>query len=530
MMQGIAQNILLLWGWKRLFVATMAGAVAALSMPPLNLMPALALSFPVAIWLLDGSTVGQGRFSFATLKSAFIVGWGFGFGYFVVGFWWLGAAFLVEDDAFAWALPLGVVGLPAALALFHGCGFVLARLFWSNGNRRIFAFAGGMAAVEWLRGVILTGFPWNSIGQALAGAEWTAQFASVVGLNGLTVLALLIFASPATLGSGVTAVQRWRMPVVALASIMAISGFGLWRIQTIRVAMVPDIKIRIMQPNLSQREKHRMNGQDVLSRYLKLSDRATTPGVSGIADVTHLVWPESPFPFLLAREQQALSQIAGLLKPRTVLITGAARSEDAVGPTGTARYFNSMHVIGPDGVILDSYDKTHLVPFGEYLPFRDIFGRLGLKQFIEVPGGFEAGIRRKPLAIRGMPAALPLICYEAIFPGELLAGGSRPSVLMNVTNDGWFGLTSGPHQHFAQARLRTIEFGVPLVRAANTGISAIIDPLGRVVNSLALGVEGVVDGPLPQALTATVYSDIGDKLAFIMLVCCFGLCIRTKLD
>jgi apolipoprotein N-acyltransferase len=527
-MQGIAQSILLVAGWQRLAVAMLAGAVAALSLPPLNLLPVLALSFPVAVWLLDGSTAGRGRLSWPTLKAAFGAGWGFGFGYFVVGFWWLGAAFLVEDDAFAWALPLGVVGLPAALALFHGLGFVIARLFWSNGTRRIFAFAGGMAAVEWLRGVILTGFPWNSLGQALAGPEWTAQLASVVGLNGLTILALVLFAAPASLGSGETPFQRWRAPVLALAVLVTVSGFGFWRLQTNQVAMVPDLRIRIMQPNLSQREKHRLSGQEVLSRYLKLSDRATTPGVSGIADITHLVWPESPFPFLLAREPQALSQIAGLLKPRTILITGAARSEDAVGPNDKVRYFNSMHVIGPDGAILDSYDKTHLVPFGEYLPFQGFFARLGLKQFVEVPGGFEAGLRRKPLTIKGMSAALPLICYEAIFPAELLAGSPRPSVLMNVTNDGWFGLTTGPYQHFAQARLRTIEFGIPLVRAANTGISAIIDPLGRIVNSLPLGVEGVVDGPLPQSLRTTIYSSVGDTLALGMLILCFGLCFRAK--
>ncbi|MGL4637378.1 MAG: apolipoprotein N-acyltransferase [Beijerinckiaceae bacterium] len=528
MIQNLSQQVLLLWGWKRLAVAIAAGGVAALSMPPLNAMPVLALAFPVAVWLIDGATAGPGRFSWPTLKAAFSAGWGFGFGYFLVGFWWLGAAFLVEDDGFIWAMPLGVVGLPAALALFHGFGFLIARLFWSTGSRRIFAFAAGMATVEWLRSFILTGFPWNSIGQALAGFDATAQMASVVGLQGLTILALLIFSAPATLGSGETAGQRWRMPVLAFACLAGITGFGLWRLQANQIAMLPDVKIRIMQPNLSQREKHRMNGQEVLTRYLKLSDRATTPGVSGIADVTHLVWPESPFPFLLAREPQALAQISGLLKPRTILITGAARAEDAVGANGKARYFNSMHVVGPDGVITDSYDKTHLVPFGEYLPFSEWFGKLGIRQFIEIPGGFEAGLRRKPIAVKGFPVTLPLICYEAIFPAELLAWNSRPALFLNVTNDGWFGITSGPHQHFAQARLRTIEFGVPLVRAANTGISAIIDPLGRIVSSLPLGVEGVVDGPLPSVLKNTIYSGVGDVLAILLLIFSFGLCIRAK--
>ncbi len=521
MLEQFAQRVLLLEGGRRLLLAILAGATAALAMPPLGFFPALAVSFPIAIWLLDGAATHHGRFSRASVWSAFSAGWGFGFGYFLAGLWWLGAAFLVEDDQFAWAMPLGVVALPAALALIHAVGFGIARLFWSQDARRVLAFAASMGLVEWLRSWIFSGFPWNSFGQALAATDAMAQMASVIGLFGMTPLAVLIFGAPAVWATGQTIGERWRMPVVALALLATLVAWGTWRLERTAITLVPDVKLRIMQPNLGQREKHRITGQEVLTRYLALSDRATTPGTSGITDITHLIWPESPFPFLLAREPQALAQIAKLLQPRTTLVTGAVRSEDA---GGTPRYFNSVHVISPDGTITDSYDKVHLVPFGEYLPLKRWFDRIGLRQFVEVPGGFESGARRKMLAVRGLPGVLPLICYEVIFPLESAHGGIRPGVLLNVTNDAWFGLTFGPHQHFAQARMRSIEQGLPLVRAANTGISAVIDPLGRPIAQLALGAEGVLDSPVPRALPATIYASLGDLPAFSLILMLFATC------
>jgi apolipoprotein N-acyltransferase len=522
------QTILLASGWRRMLIGMAAGAFAALALPPLDLLPALLLSFPVAVWLLDGAASGERRVSFGALRSAFGAGWSFGFGYLLAAFWWLGAAFLVESDEFIWALPLGVIGLPAALALFYGTGFALARLFWSAQARRVFALAAALTTVEWLRSFIFTGFPWNSLGQTLAGTSITAQIASVVGLHGMTFLVVFIAATPAVFLLQAPPRQRIGLAALALSAAAIVIGFGSWRLSRATSDFVADVKLRIMQPNLTQREKHRLNGQETLTHYLKLSDRSTGPGTSGLADVTHLVWPESPFPFLLAREPQALAQLATALRPKTTLITGAARAEDAVTAGGAPRYYNSMQVVGPDGVISESYDKVHLVPFGEYLPFKEVFGRLGLRQFIEVPGGFEAGVRRRLLRIAGLPAALPLICYEAIFPDEVRQTDQRPGVLLNVTNDAWFGNTSGPHQHLAQARLRSIELGIPLVRSANTGISAVIDPYGRLVRSLPLGVEGVLDSSLPKAIQPTVYMRFGNTIALFFITVGFIICIRSK--
>jgi apolipoprotein N-acyltransferase len=252
---------------------------------------------------------------------------------------------------------------------------------------------------------------------------------------------------------------------------------------------------------------------------LRLSDRATGPNSNGVHDVTHLIWPESAFPFFLTREPDALAQITGLLKPSTELITGAVRA----APTASAsasnpRAYNSVYVIDPDGSIRGIYDKVHLVPFGEYLPFQRLLERLGLKQLTKQVGGFLSGDRRRAMDVPGAPKMLPLICYEAIFPGTAVPRGERPGWLVNVTNDGWFGISSGPYQHFQQARVLAIAEGLPLVRAANTGISAVVDPVGRIVNSLPLGAEGVLDSPLPRAIAPTPYVRFGDSALILFLV------------
>jgi apolipoprotein N-acyltransferase len=250
---------------------------------------------------------------------------------------------------------------------------------------------------------------------------------------------------------------------------------------------------------------------EILTKYLELSDRSTSPRSSGVSDFTHLIWPESPFPVILSRDIEALRRIGAFLPADATLITGAARQEVVGRPNSPsrARYFNSIHVIQAGGVITDTYDKTHLVPFGEYLPFGRVIERLGIRQFVHIPGGFEPGRRRALLQAPNLPRIGPLICYEAIFPGAVappVGSGERPGLLLNVTNDAWFGVTPGPHQHFAQARLRAIEEGLPLVRAANSGVSAIIDPYGRILGSLPLGQEDVLDGPLPSPIAPTIYA------------------------
>jgi apolipoprotein N-acyltransferase len=528
LLAGLAHRVILSEGWTRYLIALGAGAIGALSMPPFGVFPALAVAMTLAVWLLDGAAHGLSRISWATTRSAAAIGWWFGFGYFVASLWWLGAAFLVEPDAFAWALPLGVLGLPAGLALFTALGFALARLIWSSGAARVLALAGGLGVSEWLRGVVLTGFPWNEFGMALAQNLYLAQIASVVGLYGLNLLAVAIAAAPATIATGVRPGERWGAPVAALAALAGLAAFGALRLSAGETALVPGVKLRIMQPNLPQDSKFRPENRDeIMRRYLTISDRATSPERSGVVDITHLIWPESAFPFVLARDQTALAQIAALLPPGAQLITGAVRASDPLPGENTRRYFNAIQVIGDDGVVLDSADKVHLVPFGEYLPLSGLLSRLGLRQFVHVPGAFEPGTRLKALQVAGLPIVAPLICYEAIFPDAVIPEGERPGLLLNVTNDAWFGQTPGPHQHFAQARLRSIEQGLPLVRAANSGISAVIDPYGRIVGLLPLGVDGVLDTGLPSSIHETVYASYGGALALVLFILIVGVSGRA---
>jgi apolipoprotein N-acyltransferase len=497
---SLGSTVILAWGWPRRLIAFAAGAVGALAMPPFGFFPALIVSLTVAVWLLDGSAAGDVR---ARLRAAFFVGWQWGFGYFLAGLWWLGAAFLVDAQRYAWALPLGVVALPAGLAVFSGVGFALARFIWPQGPLRVLALALGLSVGEWLRAVLFSGFPWNELGLALAQSLSLAQFAAIVGLHGLTLIAIAVAAAPATLadepGPG-----RWAPTLIAALAIGGLALFGSLRLAEPNPPSDTNVKLRLLQTNLNQGPDFAPDkGAEILSRYLALSDRATTPERSGVADVTLLVWPESAFPFLLAREAGALTRISEFLRGGATLATGAASAEIGASKV-PRRFFNSILLLDRSGLRPERYDKRHLVPFGEYIPFEGLLRRTGLTEFVHFPGGFSPGSGSDVLSIPGAPDALAMICYEAIFPSEF--GGARSGEaarakwILNVTDDAWFGATPGPYQHFELAKLRSIEWGLPMARSANGGFSAIVDAKGRVLASGLLGAETVIDGVLPGAI------------------------------
>ncbi len=510
---GIAHAVVLAHGARRALIAFTAGAAGALALPPVGFVPAIAATMTVAVWLVDGGGGGGGGGGFLSrAKQAAIAGWFLGFGYFVAGLYWLGAAFLVEPDRFAWLLPLGVLGLPAVLAVFPAMGLALASLLWRADGARILVLAFALGVSEIARGTLFTGFPWNVYGMAFGQFPVLAQSASIFGLYGLTAIVIALAAALATLGDPDRASHAvWRSPVVlsAIAAVFLVV-FGAARLQGAKVEFLSSVRLRIMQPNLPQDAKFKPSaGNDILRRYLELSDRPTSPTTAGLANVTHLIWPESAFPFVLGREPSALSMIGSALAGRAILLTGAIRLES--DKTSQTRAYNSLQALDGGGQIIASADKTHLVPFGEYLPASGLLRALGLRQFIALPGGFDPGVERRVMNVPGLPPFQPLICYEAIFPGDVTSkrvegGRPRPEFFLNVTNDGWFGITSGPYQHLAQARLRTIEEGLPLVRAANTGISTIVDPYGRATQELPLGVAGVLDGQLPKRIEPPIFA------------------------
>jgi apolipoprotein N-acyltransferase len=524
---GAVLAIARLTGWRRLGLAWLVGALGALAMPPYGIVPALAVSLTVAVWLQDGAA--SGRTALRRFWPCFLIGWAWGFGYLTAGLWWLGQAFLVEADEFLWALPLGVIGLPFALGLFYGAGFGAAGLLWSRGAARIAALAFGIAAAEWLRGHVFTGFPWNTLGMALAQNLWLMQGAALIGLYGLTILAVLACAAPATLATGPRPLGRFGPSAAAAALLAGMAVYGAERLGP-PDPVVAGIRLRLVQPNLPQDAKFRPeNRADIVDRYIELSQR---PVEAGAPEPTHIVWPESAFPFLIQRDPDALAKVAAGLKPGQHLITGAARAEEPL-PGERLRYFNAVMVIGRDGRISDSYDKVHLVPFGEYLPapLDAALRALGLRQFVAIPGGFSAGslVARQILSVPGLPSVAATICYEAIFPHAILPAGhvapaQEPAgLILNVTNDAWFGDTPGPRQHLAQARLRAVEEGLPLVRDANTGISAVIDPHGRILGRTPLDEETWLDADLPARIPGgTLYGRFGDTAFALMLAACLG--------
>ena len=519
-------TIVLAFGWRRAAIALAAGAASALALAPINAWPVLFITFPVAVWLIEGASAGR----LGGIISAAVIGWLFGLGYFVAGLYWIGIAFLVDAKTFAWLIPFAVLGLPAYLALFTAAAFAFARLFWMRGPSRILALAVALTIAEWLRGRVLTGFPWNTFGYALTEPLALAQASSLIGIWGLTFLSVWLFATPALFADEPRDTRRpWLALLIPAAIVAALGAYGTMRLARTPTQFVADVKLRLMQPNLPQDDKFNYGARkQVMERYLALSDRATGPDAAGVKDVTHLIWPESAFPFFLQREADAMAQIANLLPPSTVLIVGAARPATAAPTPGVLRAYNSIYIADHDGRFLGIYDKLHLVPFGEYLPFQNFLESLGLMQLTKLRGGYIEGTARKAMPVPRAPAFLPLICYEIIFPGDVVPPGERPGWLLNLTNDGWFGQSSGPYQHLQQARVRAIEEGLPLVRAANTGISAVIDPVGRIVRSLPLGVEGVLDAPLPRPLGQTFYARFGDGPAGLIVLAAFAFVLWRR--
>jgi apolipoprotein N-acyltransferase len=528
----LAGELIRLSGWRRRLAALVAGVGSVLALAPFFFWPILWVTLPALVWLLDGAIVHAepaGRWYRRPVVAAAAVGWWFGFGYFLAGLFWIGEAFLVEGGRFALLMPLAVLAMPAGLALFYAGATALASAAWRPGGARVLALALALSAMEWLRGHVFSGFPWNVLGYALTYPAALMQSAAVFGIYGLTLFAVLIFALPPVLWSD-AADQFTRRLALAVAVlpllVAAVAGHA-------RLAAAPTtvagVKIRVVQPSIPQREKwRRENQQRIFLEHLDLSRRDPSGKLDSLAGVTHVVWPEAAMPFLPLDVPEALAAITELLPDDTVLISGALRAEPAPPESPRIRYFyNSLLVFGRAG-LLTSYDKIRLVPFGEFLPLQRMLEAIGLRALTNTFGSFELGTTPRPLLpIPGLPLALPLICYEAIFPAAIVQGAQRPGVMVNVTNDGWFGNTTGPRQHLHQARVRAVEEGIPLIRAANNGISAAFDPYGRVLGRIEMDVRGVMDVALPAALTPPPYARFGDAIFLTVWLLAMGILGRV---
>ncbi|MGG5810834.1 apolipoprotein N-acyltransferase [Falsiroseomonas sp. CW058] len=480
--------------WRALATAFGLGAAAALALPPLHLVPVLLLALPGLFVMATAAP---------TARRAAWIGLAWGWGFHVAGLHWLTNAILTEVDRFWWLVPVAVPALALPLGAFTIAPALAARAA-APGWPRLLAFAAAWMAAEMLRGVVFTGFPWNLLGTVWAFGGLPVQSAAWIGVHGMGLVTVLLALSP-LLGR-----RGWIGGGAALAGFALFGLARLWPAEPEPHA----VALILVQGNVAQEAKWREDTRlPIFRRYIDLSaDGIRLAAEEAPASRPVVIWPETASPFLLANDPEAARLATGPLPPGGLLLAGAVRAQ--FGADGRAsRVWNSLVALDAQGAVLDTYDKAHLVPFGEYMPLR---GLLPLR-LVHSAIDFEAGPGPRNMVLPGLPGFSPLICYEVIFPGAVTPA-DRPGFLVNITNDAWFGVSAGPHQHLAAARLRAVEEGLPLARAAQTGISAVFDARGREVSRMGLAETGIVLAPLPQAGAPTPVARLGLIIPVALLV------------
>ena len=491
----LADRLILLRGWRLLLVSFWLGALAAAAQPPVHLLPVLFVSFAGLVWLLDGTQ---------TRRAAFCVGWLFGTGYFAAGLYWVSNALLVDAARFAWLIPFALLGLSLGLGLFTGLMAWVARFFWGAGISRVLVLAATWTMFEGLRGVIFTGFPWNPVGNVWVSFAPVLQGAAWTGVYGLSLVTVFAAAAPAVLSQNFRYKYLAALSGTAILAAVAVAG-GI-RLENSPLMDIGGQVIRIVQPNIPQRDKWKPSKRKAnFTRQLQLS--LPTDGVQP----AHVIWPETATSFSFLTDPAGQTLLRRIIPAGGLLITGALRVDRVDGRAVAAH--NGLVAIDSQARARTVYDKHHLVPFGEYVPFRSV---LPVEKITAGAIDFSPGPGLRTLRLPGLTPFSPLICYEAIFTGAVALRGDRPEWLLNVTNDAWFGMSAGPYQHFASARLRAVEEGLPLVRAANTGISGVVDAYGRVIASIGLGRQGVVDVSLPAPIPPTFFARFGNLIPAVL--------------
>jgi apolipoprotein N-acyltransferase len=519
--------------WGAALCCLLAGLGAALAHPPFGILPGL-LGYGLALHLIDQDKGAPHR-----LRGGFWRGWLVGLAYFFVSTWWVGEAFLVEIELYGWMAPIAVLSLSGGLALFWGVAALAYR--WAVPKQasalvRIAVFVLVFSAVEWLRGHVLTGFAWNLPGETWRAGSAPSQMASVVGAYGLSLITLWIAGSFGLLLRQDQRRQGLVLASLAVAMAAGLYGFGMVRLGSALPPSASGPVVRIVQANIPQSAKWTPeNFRNILAKYTALTAHPSKGPVPAV-----VIWPEGAIPAALddylAPGSWTRDAVVASLKPGQVLMVGGYRLG---GTFERPVYYNSLLGVRREGEglkVTGVYDKFRLVPFGEYLPLGEILGRLGIRRLVHAPDDFTPGPRPQPVQFDGLPLVQPLICYESLFPGFTREGaalsGRRAAWILNVSNDAWFGKTSGPWQHLNIASYRAIEEGLPLVRSTPTGISAVIDAYGRrdPSQSLVQGTQGVIDSILPSALAPTVYSRLGDGpfSAMLLIVLIIILVLRRR--
>lgn len=501
-MRGVA-GLAGLRGWRADSLALLAGALSALALPPVHLVPVLALTMPLLVMQV-GADTGEGLR--ARLIRAARRGLWFGMGLNTAGLYWITNAILLRADQFWWLVPFAspLAAIPLAVAVMLPC-LAIAALPANAGLARILVFAGVWGLADLVRGVIFTGFPWNLLGTVWAwpgrAGDVMIQPAAWIGTDGLSLLTVLLACLP-LLG---------RRGLGALVALLVMwGGAGIWRLSGEQPVAAAAPELVLVQGNIGESEKlDRAAMVDIFRRYLDLT-RAAMGRVPPAGRPVVVAWPETAFPGLLTGDPQARALIAEAAHGAKAMLIGSVRFDDRDRPR------NSVIALDGEGRVSGLYDKAHLVPFGEYQP-----------AFVPVQivpgGGFAAGPGSRTLNLPGIPPVGPLVCYEVIFPGAVTEPGHRPAWLLNLTNDAWYGDSAGPRQHLASARMRAVEEGLPLARDANTGISAVFDGFGHETDRLGWGVAGAVVSPLPPALPPTPFTRLGLRIPLGLALLCTAL-------
>ena len=494
--------------WGRRGVLVLLGAVSALALPPVNLVVVLWLCLPLLLKAIDEAE---------NAKIAFGRAWLFGLGHFGAGLYWIACALLIDPWRFGWLIPFAVGGLAAVLSLYLAAAAALARRSVA-GWPRLLIFAALWAGAEWLRGTLpLGGFPWNPLGSVWSDNLPVLQSVSIFGAFGLSFVTVAAAAAPALI------FRARREGVIAsaagLAALILLGAWGYLRLPGAPMPTQPGIQLRLVQASIPQTLKWRPEAQVTNFRR----QMALTRQPAEIAP-THIVWPESAAPSLLEDEPEALHALSEAVPAGGLMLVGSVRG--AIEGDQVTQVWNSLRAIDQTGAIVGTYDKAHLVPFGEYMPLPRW---LPIAKITVGSVDFTPGPGPQTFDLPGLPPVGMLICYETIFPGAVVDEAHRPDWMLNVTNDGWYGVSSGPYQHFAAARMRAIEEGLPFVRNANNGVSAVVDPYGRVTAMLGLDAVGTVDAPLPQPLGPTIYSRKGTWVLAVLLIVALGFGLAGNL-
>lgn len=472
----------------RSVVLILLGMLTVLALPPVHFWPAAFVGLSGFFLFLDQAQ---------TKWAAFIRGWLFGIGFFGAGLYWLTNAFLVNADKHGWLIPIAVPALAAAMGLYIGVTALLGHGLFRNQKSagaiygRLLLFALAWTVMEWVRGWLFTGFPWNLMGTVWSFSDEMIQPAAYVGAYGLSLLTVLCCLLPAV---GFYRSGRSRLVAAVLLVVLpaGLYGVGALRLAQSEVTYHGGVTLRLVQPNIAQNTKWKHSHQK--ENFQRLLDMSWKIGPSGKRP-SHIIWPETAVTAPINREPRLQRTIASVAPSAGAVLTGFPR----MSPQGEKPFqiWNSFVAINEVGDTLATFDKFHLVPFGEYVPLR---GVIPMPKITAGAVDFSPGPGARTVSFTGLPAFSPLICYEVIFPDQVIDPDNRPEWLLNITNDGWYGDSPGPYQHLASARMRSVEEGLPLVRVANTGISVITDPYGRIEAAIPYGVQDSIDVSLAHAL------------------------------